>query len=164
MIPVLLGLIGKASDIKTQIGAAGAGLSAIPWNSSWDAEVQSECTDALNAYDPPTKAEMDSAVSGIGKHVKMIASGYLSVSSPSLSTGTGMDNQYYDITVSGVTDYANCFVLLQGGVIDPTAAPDELIGAAYARMTSATNLRIFTPDSAALQFRIYYYLLETERT
>ena len=41
------------------IGSNGAGLSAIPWNSSWDAEVQSECTDALNAYDPPTKAEMD---------------------------------------------------------------------------------------------------------
>ena len=37
----------------------GSGLSAIPWNSSWDAEVQSEVTDALNAYDPPTKAEMD---------------------------------------------------------------------------------------------------------
>jgi len=42
-----------------EIGSAGAGLSAVPWNSSWDAEVQSECTDALNAYDPPTKAEMD---------------------------------------------------------------------------------------------------------
>jgi hypothetical protein len=34
----------------------------IPWNSAWDAEVQSEVTDALNAYDPPTKAELDAAV------------------------------------------------------------------------------------------------------
>jgi hypothetical protein len=42
-----------------EIGSAGAGLTAVPWNSSWDAEVQSECADALNAYDPPTKAEMD---------------------------------------------------------------------------------------------------------
>jgi len=41
------------------IGSAGAGLTAVPWNAAWDAEVQSECTDALNAYDPPTKAEMD---------------------------------------------------------------------------------------------------------
>jgi hypothetical protein len=41
------------------IGANGAGLSAVPWNSAWDTEVQSECTDALNAYDPPTKAELD---------------------------------------------------------------------------------------------------------
>lgn len=43
------------------IGALGAGLTAIPWNSSWDTEVQSECADALTAYDPPTKAEMDTA-------------------------------------------------------------------------------------------------------
>lgn len=43
------------------IGVAGAGLTALPWNAAWDAEVQSECTDALNAYDPPTKAELDTA-------------------------------------------------------------------------------------------------------
>lgn len=42
-----------------EIGAAGAGLTAVPWNAAWDAEVQSEVTDALNAYDPPTKAELD---------------------------------------------------------------------------------------------------------
>lgn len=40
----------------------GSGLTAIPWNSSWDAEVQSECTDALNAYDPPTRAELTSDI------------------------------------------------------------------------------------------------------
>lgn len=31
------------------IGAAGAGLTAVPWNAAWDAEVQSEVTDALLA-------------------------------------------------------------------------------------------------------------------
>jgi hypothetical protein len=31
------------------IGAAGAGLTAVPWNASWDAEVQSEVQDALVA-------------------------------------------------------------------------------------------------------------------
>ena len=41
------------------IGSAGAGLTAVPWNSAWDAEVQSEVADGLAAYDPPTKAEMD---------------------------------------------------------------------------------------------------------
>jgi hypothetical protein len=45
-------------DLQTQIGTDGAGLTNMPWNSAWDAEVQSECTDALNAYDPPTNAEM----------------------------------------------------------------------------------------------------------
>ena len=31
------------------IGAAGAGLTAVPWNAAWDAEVQSEVFDALDA-------------------------------------------------------------------------------------------------------------------
>lgn len=63
---VAAGSFGAAvGDILTDtavIGAAGAGLTAIPWNAAWDAEVQSEVTDALVAYDPPTKAELDSAV------------------------------------------------------------------------------------------------------
>lgn len=48
-----------------EIGAAGAGLTAVPYNAAWDAEIQSECTDALNAYDPPTKAELDSGLAGL---------------------------------------------------------------------------------------------------
>jgi len=51
---------GEAIMGATDIGT-GSGLSAVPWNAAWDAEVQSECTDALNAYDPPTKAELDTA-------------------------------------------------------------------------------------------------------
>lgn len=39
------------------IGAAGAGLSAIPWNSAWDAEVQSEVADALTAAAIPTATQ-----------------------------------------------------------------------------------------------------------
>ena len=35
------------TDIPTLIGVAGAGLTAIPWNATWDAEVESEVNDAL---------------------------------------------------------------------------------------------------------------------
>jgi len=59
---------GNVDSILTdtaEIGAAGAGLSAVPWNAAWDAEVQSECADALTAYDPPTKAELDSGLAGL---------------------------------------------------------------------------------------------------
>lgn len=55
-------------DIEAQtddIGAAGAGLTAIPWNAAWDAQVESEVTDALGIYDSPTKAEMDSGFAGL---------------------------------------------------------------------------------------------------
>jgi hypothetical protein len=41
------------------IGALGAGLTGIPWNAAWDAEVESECKDALDAYDPPTNTEFE---------------------------------------------------------------------------------------------------------
>ena len=43
----------------TEAGGTGDQLSAQPWNSAWDTEVQSEVTDGLNAYDPPTNAEME---------------------------------------------------------------------------------------------------------
>jgi hypothetical protein len=37
------------ATLTTTIGAAGAGLTAVPWNASWDSEVQSEVDDALGA-------------------------------------------------------------------------------------------------------------------
>lgn len=55
----VLGTAQTAGDIMGTLGAAGAGLTAVPWNAAWDAEVQSECADALTAYDPPTNAEME---------------------------------------------------------------------------------------------------------
>lgn len=39
----------QTGDSFARIGINGAGLSAIPWNASWDAEVQSEVNDALVA-------------------------------------------------------------------------------------------------------------------
>ena len=39
-------------DLQTQVGTDGAGLTNIPWNAAWDAEVQSECADAIAAAEP----------------------------------------------------------------------------------------------------------------
>ena len=58
-VDVVDGIVDAILVDTAVIGSAGAGLTAVPWNAAWDAEVQSECTDALNAYDPPTIAEMD---------------------------------------------------------------------------------------------------------
>lgn len=71
-------LAANLADIEAQtddIGAAGAGLTAlataaelakvpksdsnVTWNATAAAQIQSEATDALNAYDPPTNAEME---------------------------------------------------------------------------------------------------------
>tara|TARA_R110000751_G_scaffold236194_1_gene337488 strand:- start:14257 stop:16401 length:2145 start_codon:yes stop_codon:yes gene_type:complete len=64
-IDVVDGVVDSVLVDTAEIGSAGAGLTAIPWNASWDAEVQSEVADGLAAYDPPTKAELDSAFTEI---------------------------------------------------------------------------------------------------
>ena len=58
---VIDGIVDAILVDTAVIGALGAGLSGIPWNAAWDAEVQSEVADGLAAYDPPTKTEMDTA-------------------------------------------------------------------------------------------------------
>ncbi len=40
--------VDAIETIAAAIGATGAGLSAVPWNSSWDEEVESEVNDALD--------------------------------------------------------------------------------------------------------------------
>lgn len=40
------------NTLITQIGTAGDGLTGLPWNVAWDAEVQSEVADALDAAMP----------------------------------------------------------------------------------------------------------------
>ncbi len=75
-IDTIDGVVDAILVDTAEIGAAGAGLSAIPWNAAWDAEVQSEATDALNAYDPPTRAELttdtDSILSKLLKYVQLM--------------------------------------------------------------------------------------------
>jgi hypothetical protein len=52
------------AELTAALGT-GTWATALPWNAAWDAEVQSECADAFNAYDAPTKAEMDTAFTEI---------------------------------------------------------------------------------------------------
>lgn len=47
----LLVIDNFVDGLETTIGSAGAGLTGVPWNAAWDAEVQSECNDALVALD-----------------------------------------------------------------------------------------------------------------
>jgi len=49
-IDTIDGIVDSILVDTAEIGAAGAGLTAVPWNASWDNEVQSEVADALTAY------------------------------------------------------------------------------------------------------------------
>ena len=43
----------------------GSRVDSVPWNASWDAEVQSECADALTRTIRRRKAELDSGFAGL---------------------------------------------------------------------------------------------------
>jgi len=59
--------IAQTGDSFARIGAAGASLTAVPWNSAWDAEVQSEVADAMNVAIPgsPTADSINERIKAI---------------------------------------------------------------------------------------------------
>lgn len=121
--------IAAIEDQTDEIGAAGVGLTAIPWNSDWDAEVQSECTDALNAYDPPTKAEMDTA-------------------HDALPTAGENADAVWDEALSGHSNNGTA-----GKQLTDVALTDELISAASIRAeidNNSTQLAAIVADTGAL--------------
>lgn len=85
-------------DDTAQIGAAGAGLTAIPWNAAWDVEVQSEAADALAVYDPPTNAEMEART--------LPAANYFDPAADTVANVTTVTNPVTAGTVTDKTGYA----------------------------------------------------------
>jgi len=127
------------------IGAAGAGLTAVPWNASWDAEVQSEVADALAVFwtSPATLVDLiwDEAISGhstagtTGKYLTDVFSyiggwaiGGIGVATASVNA---IADQVWDEATSGHTT-AGTFGKLSADVLVDTAE----IGAAGAGLTA----------------------------
>jgi hypothetical protein len=57
--------LGALGANATEAGGTGDQLTNIPWSSNWDDEVQTEVTNALNTYDPPTNTQMEAAFTEI---------------------------------------------------------------------------------------------------
>ena len=51
----------EITTLATELAKVPKSDSTVSWNATALAAIQGECTDALNAYDPPTKAELDAA-------------------------------------------------------------------------------------------------------
>jgi hypothetical protein len=130
--PVQMGDLATAANLATvdtvvdailvdtaEIGAAGAGLTAVPWNAAWDAEVQSEVADALAVYDPPTNAEMEART--------LVAASYATAAA--LAT---VDNE----------------IAVIDGIVDSILVDTAEIGAAGAGLTAlATASALATVDT-----------------
>ena len=135
-------------------GAAGAGLTAVPWNAAWDAEVQSEATDALNAYDPPTKAELDSAVAALATSAALATvdgvvyailedtGTTLPAAIAAISAGTGSGTGTYTDTVTDGTNPLD-------GVRVQLSTDSVKANPVYQAYTNALGVFLFHPDPGA---------------
>ena len=60
----ILTIDNLVDGLESTIGAAGAGLTAVPWNAAWDAEVQSEAEDAIVVHRLDELLAADSDIDG----------------------------------------------------------------------------------------------------
>ena len=135
------GLVKIASDVAAVlvdtavIGALGAGLSAIPWNPAWDAEVQSEVADGLAAYDPPTNTEMASAFTEI-KGATWAAGTDTLEQIRDKETDIETDTAEIGVNGAGLTDLATqASVDVIDGIVDAILVDTAVIGALGAGLT-----------------------------
>lgn len=148
------GAIGSNGSGLTEAGGTGDHLTAVPWNASWDAEVQSEATDALNAYDAPTRAE----ATADKNEILGLLSGLVLATSVIGSTGNDTTHIHLDGLTYG-DDEINDLLLI---IYDASAAEyhsrwiDDWV--ASTELATVETLP-FTPQNATDSF----YLLPTRR-
>lgn len=149
-----------------EIGAAGAGLTALPWNAAWDTEVQSECTDALNAYDPPTNTEMVAAFTEVkgatwsvtdtleairdrGDAAWTTATGFSTLDAAGVRTAVGLASANLDTQLADIPTVAEfeARTLLAANYFDPAA---DVVARVTLVDTTTTNTDMRGTDSAAL--------------
>lgn len=104
------------------IGAAGAGLNAVPWNPAWDAEVQSEVADALAAYGAATATNVTDAAANVSvDEIQVTALADLF----NTNSGTTYASAVAGSVVKEIADNAGGSALTAGAIAD--AVWDEAI-------------------------------------
>ena len=108
--PAVASVSADIAAIEAQtddIGAAGAGLTAVPWNAAWDAEIQSEVADALDVAIPATPT-----ANSINERIKAI--------DDKLPTGNLSDLTVAQVNTE-VLDVLNVDTFAEPGQEDPPA-------------------------------------------
>jgi len=77
----------SAADVATQLGT-GTAFTAIPWNADWDAQVQSECADALTAYNAVATTDLPSNFANLA----------ITMTTGRVTVGTNADKTGYSLS------------------------------------------------------------------
>lgn len=129
-------------DLQTQIGTAGAGLNNIPWNAAWDAEVESEVTDALNAYDPPTNAEVEARTLAAANYATAASLATIDGKVDTIETGTGdIQSRIPAALVGGRMDAS------VGAIVNDTTAASNLLKSTVAIIQGTVHAAAITPTT-----------------
>ena len=112
------GTYGKAlSDVLTDtavIGAAGAGLTNIPYNAGWTSSIVAACASSLSAYDPATQTQLTTAISAhqtkLRKYFQLLARSDSAIATDNATELTELNAS----GGSGAGDYASTTDSLEG--------------------------------------------------
>tara|TARA_R100001198_G_scaffold70420_1_gene42803 strand:+ start:933 stop:1832 length:900 start_codon:yes stop_codon:yes gene_type:complete len=91
--------VNTTDSLQAQRDYTGSGYTAIPWNSGWDAEVQSECADALTAHWGATLTEAYANDNAAATPAQLL---YMIYSACSQFTVSGTDINCYGLDGSTV--------------------------------------------------------------
>ena len=127
-----------------------------------DSDTMTGATAAKLSTSESIKAYVDAQIAAIGGGVLSITSDY--VSSNSLTSGTGEEAKFLNVTVSALTDYTKAVVEFQGAGASTEGSASSYGSGNIVRgkMTSATNLRLCTAVSTDTWIVGRYYITEYE--
>lgn len=125
--------LSAIENLVDDIGASGAGLTSIPWNAAWDTEVESEVTDALNAYDGPTNTELSTALASADDAVLAAIVGLNDVSAS-------------DIISALETEALPDSVAIDGQIPTWSQAMYAIHQWLFERAVSGTTMTVYKPD------------------
>lgn len=151
-LAALVTTVGVAGAGLTEAGGTGDQFSAIPWNAAWDAEVQSECADALGVYDGPTNAEMEART--------LLAASYFDPAADTVAHVTLVD------TTTDLTNGGGGSAPTAEEIADEVATREHILTSDYDAAKSAASQSSVNalPTAAAIVDAIKAYSVEANLT
>jgi len=149
------------SEVDDALGSGtGAALTAIPWNASWDAEVQSECSDALVAHTPTITVV--SPVAADGSATVVIGDDYSNTDGLALSWSITNPGSV-DLTSATVTLVAQGAVASDGSDFSKACTVTTATGATLAFRCEPTAANTATLDEGGWPMQIEAVLATSSR-
>lgn len=149
MIALVLAALGQLAELLNRLTTSRAG-NLDNLNATISSRAAASTAMDKNVWTDAKAGFIDVSIASRAK--ANAQTGY--VSTTSVSTSTGEDIRYVDVTITAVSAVAKCIVIFDGASGASLAAAQSISGSAdayrvTARLTSTTNLRLAMPHADA---------------